>query len=176
MEQGKLVIFVRGQRYRHLQEIKDRQTGSEAIDAVRCVMEFAEGWLPEVRGQPTKPPPAAKSTVDGEDFLERLRQSDLFPAEEKKKPPGLISSLVGRSAKRSPDPLMTPADAINKIVQQQLDGRPDLVRHNIRVTTAVDGGLCFHVGLQSFAAVEDIPDLDVRRFVQDAVSEWMAEA
>ena len=174
METGELVVFVGGQRYRHLQDIKDRQVGNETVDAVKCVMEFAEGWLPAVRQQPTQPPPAAKPTVDEEDFLEQLRQSDLFPA-EKKRSPGLIKGLTKRSTQRSPDPLMTPADAINKIVQQRSGERPDLARHNIRVTTGEDGGLCFHVGLQSFAAVDDIPYPGVREFVQDAVREWMGE-
>jgi hypothetical protein len=67
---------------------------------------------------------------------------------------------------------LTPADAINGVIQQRLEDRPDLARHNVRLTTGQDGGLRFHVGLQTFAAAEEISDPEIREFVQDAIQEW----
>jgi hypothetical protein len=176
-ENGELAVFVQGRRYRHLHEIEDRQAGREAVQAIKCVMTFAEGWLPAPREESPQPVPvkpvvdqSAQHALDGEAFLEQLRQSDLFPLE--KKPPGMLDGLVRRRARRSLDPLLTPADAINDIIQRRLEGRPDLVRHNIRLTTGQDGGLRFHVGLQTFTVAEDISEPEIRGFVQDAIQEW----
>ena len=178
-ENGKLAIFVQGQRYDHLREIRDRQLGSDAVEAIKCVMMFAEGWLPALRQESPQPVPAKPIKIEGEPaqppaageaFLEQLRHTDLFPAE--KKPAGLLGGLARGRKRRSLDPLLTPADAINGIIQQRLEGRPNLARHNIRLTTGQDGGLCFHIGLQVFAAAEEISDPEIQEFIQDAIREW----
>jgi hypothetical protein len=176
-ENDELAVFVQGQRYDHLREIRDRQLGGDVVEAIKCVMVFAEGWLPALRQEPSQLAPAkpigdepAQLPEAGETFLEQLRQSDLFPVE--KKPPGLLDGLARRQRRQVLDPLLTPADAINSVIQQRLEGRPDLARHNIRLTTGQDGGLRFHVGLQIFAAAEEISDSEIREFVQDAIQEW----
>jgi hypothetical protein len=178
-ENGELAIFVQGQRYGHLREIRDRQLGGDVVEAIKCVMMFAEGWLPASRQESPQPVPTvstgsepAQLPAAGETFLEQLRQSDLFPAE--KKPAGLLDGLARRRKRRALDPLLTPADAINGVIQQRLEERPNLARHNIRLTTGQDGGLRFHVGLQTFAAAEEISDPEIRQFVQDAIQEWRA--
>jgi hypothetical protein len=176
-ENGELAVFVQGQRYGHLREIKDRQLGSDVVKAIKCVMMFAEGWLPVARQESPQPVPAkpiegesVQLSAAGETFLEQLRQSDLFPVE--KKPAGLLDGLARRRQRRSLDPLLTPADVINGIIQQRLEGRPHLARHNIRLTTGQDGGLRFHVGLQTFTAAEEISDPEIMGFIQDAIQEW----
>ena len=176
-ENGELAVFVQGQRYGHLREIRDRQLGSDVVEAIKCVMMFADGWLPVLRQEPSQPVPAksiesepAQLPAAGEAFLEQLRQSDLFPAE--KKPAGLLDGLARRRKRRTLDSLLTPADVINGIIQQRLEERPTLARHNIRRTTGQDGGLRFHVGLQTFAAAEEISDPEIREFIQDAIQEW----
>jgi hypothetical protein len=175
-ENGELAVFVQGQRYHHLRGIKDRQVGTETIEAIRCVMAFAEGWLPAPRQEPIQPAPIkstvepVKPTVDEETFLERLRQTDLFPAE--KKPPGLLDGLrIGR-VRREFDPLMTPADAINHLVQQRLEEHPGMARQDISIITGEDGGLCFRVGIRTFTEIASIPDSEVRALIQDAIREW----
>jgi hypothetical protein len=167
LERGELAVFVRGQRYYHLRGIKDAQLGIDAVKAVVHVMSFAEGWIPTL--QQTQSQPAPQSTVDQEAFLEQLRQSDLFPQE--KSSPGMFSQLGRRSSKPSA-PLMTPADAINELVKQRVQDRPDMAKRDIRVTTNADGSLCFRVGLHTFAQVDDISDPEVKALVQDAIREW----
>lgn len=171
-ENEKLAIYVQGQHYNHLREIKDPQMGREAIAALKAVLEFAEGWLPALR-QETPPPSSAKPTVsivDEEEFLVQLRQADLFPME--KKPPGLLDGLRRRVSSSAPDQLLTPAEAINNLVQQRLQKYPQLDRHNIHLTTNNDGSLCIHVGTQTFAAVDDIPEPQVQALIRDAIHEW----
>ena len=156
-EKGELAIFVQGQRYHHLQEIKDPQVGQEAVKALKAALAFAEGWLPSQRQGPPQPL-SRNSTVDEEAFLEQLRRSDLFSS--------------GRPAGSFlPQPLI-PVEKINDLVQERLQERPDLDGRNIRLTTTVDGSLCIYVGRQTFEAVSDIPDPEVRALIQDAIREW----
>jgi hypothetical protein len=166
---GELGVFVQGRRYYHLRGVRDPQVGRETIEAIKAVMAFAEGWLPALRKDASQPVPTPPS-VDEEEFLERLRQSDLFPMEER--PPGLLDGLAQRTLLRSEGALLTPADEIHALVQQRLENLPDLARHNIRVTTAPDGGLSFHVGLEKFGAVEEIPNPGIQALIQDAIREW----
>ena len=175
-ENGELAVFVQGQRYNHLRGIKDRQVGTDTIEAIRCVMAFAEGWLPVPRQEPVQPTSIkptvepVESAVDEETFLERLRQTDLFPAE--KKPSGLLDGLRISRVRREFDPLITPADAINHLVQQRLEEHPGMTRQDISIITGEDGGLCFRVGIRTFTEVASIPDSEVRALIQDAIREW----
>ncbi|MBL7062947.1 MAG: hypothetical protein ISS49_01905 [Anaerolineae bacterium] len=63
-------------------------------------------------------------------------------------------------------------DEINDLVQQRLQERPALAEYRIRLTTGEDGGLCIHVGQQTFGAVGDVSDPEVRALIQDAIREW----
>ncbi len=170
--EGEVVVLVQGQRYRHLREIEDPQAGREAIEALKATLAFAEGWLPSPRRDSEMsavPAVPAVAAVDEDAFLEQLRQPDLFSLAEP-------SGLFGRKRKRTPStpltPLLTPADEINDLLQQLLRKRPDLDRYKVTLTTGEDGGLCIHVGAQTFAAVDDVPDLEVRSLIQDAIREW----
>jgi hypothetical protein len=67
---------------------------------------------------------------------------------------------------------LTPADAINELVQQRLQERPDMARQIISITTGADGGLRIRVGLKTFTDAGAIPDPEARALVQDAIREW----
>ena len=154
---GDIVIHVRGRRYRHLREITDPQVGRDTIEALKTVLAFAEGWLPASPPTPV-PPPARKSSVDEEAFMERLRRANLFAAKGPSRP-----SSAG---------LVIPAEAINELVQERLQERPELAAQPIRLSTEPDGRLRIDVGLQSFESVGDIPEPAVRSLIQDAIREW----
>jgi hypothetical protein len=167
-EKGELTVFVQGQHYQHLREIKDPQLGNETVEAIRLVLTFAEGWLPSMQQEPSQPSPA-QPTVDQEAFLEQLRQSDLFPAETPS--PGLFS----QRRRRSPQPLaplVTPADEINELVQQRVQQRSGMARQDIHITTSADGSLRFCVGLHTFTEIDQITDPAVKELIQDAIREW----
>ena len=168
LERDELAVFVRGQRYYHLRGIQDVQVGTDAVKAVTCVMSFAEGWIPAPveKKQATSP---SKPPVDQEAFLEQLRQSDLFPKETSY--PGLLDGLK-RSSSKSLAPLLTPADAINELVQQRMQEQPDMAKRDIRVTTGEDGSLRFRMGLHTFTEIDDISDPQVKALIQDAIREW----
>jgi len=171
MEKGDLAIFVQGERYHHLREIRDTRLGNETVEAIKHVMAFAEGWLPSVQQQTPQPPAPPESTaMDAEAFLEQLRQRDLFPAE--KPAPGLLGARRRRSAPQPLPPLRTPADEINELVQKRLQARPGGIKPDIHLSTGDDGSLRIRVGLQTCASPDDIADPQMRALVQDAIREW----
>jgi hypothetical protein len=155
-DKGVVGVFVQGQRYHRLQEIKDPQVGCETIEALKAVLTFAEGWLPL---KPTTTQTAArKSTVDEEAFLEQLRSSNLFSA--------------GSSSRLSPSEPLIPVEVINNMVQERLHKRPDLAAQRVFLATESRRTLRIYVGMQSFEAVDDIPNAEVRGLIQDAIHEW----
>jgi hypothetical protein len=160
-KKGGLAVFVQGQRYRHLREIKDVQVGRETIEALKTVLTFAEGWLPT----PTPSQPAPReSTVDEEAFLERLRRSDLFSLSPRR-------GGAGGGVKPRPGPLI-PVEKINDLVQERLRERPELAGRHVRLTVGPGESLRIYVGQQTFDAVGHIPDLQIRALIQDAIREW----
>jgi hypothetical protein len=154
---GGLAVSVQGQRYGHLREIKDPQVGRETVEALKAVLAFAEGWLPTARETPPQPAPR-NAAVDEEAFLEQLRRSNLFSADT----PAPVSQ---------PEPLI-PVEQIDELVQKRLQEHPDLTEQRVHLTTEADGNLYIYVGQQTFEAVGDIPDPNIRALIQDAIREW----
>lgn len=150
-------VFVQGQRYRHLREVADAQVGREAIEAIKAVLAFAEGWLPTPRQTPPLPAPE-KPAVDQEGFLERLRQSDLFPSDSSSEP--------------SPPGPLPLVKEIDELVQRRLRERPELAKQRVRLISGEDGSLCIYVGQQTFSSVDDVSDPQVQALIQDAIREW----
>jgi len=148
-KRGGLAVFVQGQRYHRLLEITDPQVGRETIAALKAVLTFAEGWLPS-KVQKSPQPTLTASSVEQATFLARLRKQATPPI------PGSLTLV----------------DEIDDLVQQRLQERLDLAERRIRLTTSEDGGLCIHVGQQTFNAVNDIPDPQVQALIHDAIREW----
>jgi hypothetical protein len=141
--------------------------GRETTEALKAVLEFAEGWLPSVQQQPTQPTPT-RSAADQETFIQQLRQP--LPPSPKKRP-GLFGRSQTKVSRSIPEPL-TFIEKIDDLVQQRLRERPDLANRRISLTTNKDGSICIRVDLQTFGAIDDIPDSEARALIQDAILEW----
>jgi hypothetical protein len=166
-KKGELAIFVRGQRYRHLQRITDPEVGREAIEALKAVLAFAEGWLPSIRRQASGTPPAPD--VDQATFLKQLHNTS--PLIQDEKPIGLRGLLP----KQAPSTMLQPLTFVSEIddlVQQRLQERSELAQHCIRLFADDVVGLSIQVDGQIFDAVDDISDPQIRALIQDAVCEW----
>lgn len=163
---GGLAVFVQGQRYRHLQKITDPKVGRETIEALKSVLTFAEGWLPSTQQQPASSSPPAPD-VDQATFIRQLRQT---PPPSPPKPTGL-RGMLPKQAPHSMLERLTFVSEIDDMVQQRLEERPDLARHRIRLT-ANKVGLSIQVDQQTFDAVDDIPDPQIKALIRDAIREW----
>ncbi len=171
MPKGDIAIFVLGQRYRHLREIKDRHVGGEAVAAIKAITLFAKGWLPALR-RDEETSASVEPIIDPEAFLEKLQSADLFPRGKTSRSSGLFGINRPNPPSTPIEPLSTPADEINRLIEERVEQYPHMQKHNIHLTTNLDGGLCFHVGLHTFSTLEEITDPQVRAFVQDTIRKW----
>lgn len=161
-KKGSLTISVQGRPFHRIQEIPDPQMGIETTEAVKAVLDFAQGLLPTATSTAPQPVPS-KSTADEAAFLEQLRQAELFST-------GKPTGLPPRPSRAVP--LRTPAEEINDLIQQRLERWPDLLKEKVRLTTHEDGGLRIHVGLYTYKSMDDIPDPKARALIKDAIREW----
>lgn len=171
--QGDVIVFVQGEPRQHLREIKDFQQGQDTVTALRAVLAFAEGYLPvgaSTQAETSAPAPS-EPPIDEETFLERLKQTDLFPLEEPK--PTLWGATLSRKAQPL-TPLTTPADQINELLQSRLESS-SFSHRDIQITTGKDGGICIYVGAQRFTTVEEVPDAEIRALIQGAIDEWIGQ-
>jgi hypothetical protein len=152
-----VVVFVQGQRCRHLREVANSQIGRETIEALKAVLAFAEGWLPTPQQSPPSPA-LEKPAADPEGFLDQLRQRAKFSPEN-------------ASESSQPGSLLMVKE-IDDLVQQRLRERPELAKQRVRLISGKDGNLYIYVGQQTFSSVDDISDPQVQTLIQDAIREW----
>jgi hypothetical protein len=67
--------------------------------------------------------------------------------------------------------MLSVVDEVNDILQRKLHGSP-LAGKGIHLMENHKQEIRFWVGLESFDNVEDIPDPEIRKFIDDAVKEW----
>jgi hypothetical protein len=156
---GSPAIFVQGRRVSHLRDIRDRETGQETISAIKAVLAFAEGWLPalqdgQVSSGSTERQPAA-GALDASPTLRR-------------RPP--VTPERARGASLS-EPLRL-IEEIDALVQERLQGRPDLAKYRIRLTRDVHGRPLIYVGQEHYRSADDVPDDEVRAFIQETIQIW----
>lgn len=156
---GGPTIFVQGRRTNHLRDIKDRETGQETILAIKAVLTFAEGWLPALQGKPGgSASPQGRSTKSALDVSPSVRQNVLLAGER------------ARDASLS-EPLKL-IEEIDALIQTRLQKRPDLVRRRIRLTRDVHGRPLIYVGQEQYRSADEIPDDEVRAFIQETIHIW----
>lgn len=166
-KKGELAVFVRGRRYSHLQKITDPEAGREAIEAIKVVVAFAEDWLPSIRQRAAAPDSLAPQ-VDQTTFIKQLRQA---PPPAPKTPVGLQGMLPKQAPRTMLEPL-TFVDEINDLVQLRLQERPEMAGRSIHLSADGPVGLSIRVGAQTFEAVSEITDPQVKALIQDVIREW----
>ena len=153
-------VLVRGQRKRHLREIGDRQTGEEAVAAVRAVLAFAEGWLPALQERGV---PSATSGPAPHPAASRVSSSSS---------PVFANSGPEDPSTSSPSQTLNLFEEIDTLLQRRVVERPDLATRGIRLTEDLDGGLLIYVGRERYHSTADIPDDAVRGFIRETIRMW----
>jgi hypothetical protein len=93
------------------------------------------------------------------------------------KPPGVLNSLniFERALRSKPSvevpPLLSIAAQIDQILQEKLPSTP-LSKHVIKLVELPDKGLVVLVNQQQYQGVNEVPDSDIRAFLQECVAEW----
>lgn len=164
---GPVIVSVCGCPYEHLRDISDPRLGREAIEAIKAVLAFAEGWLPFIQKE-TQASPSPENTFP----RPRSRPSrNATPA-----PSALtLQTPAPGPAILEPGKMLTPlhfVDEIDDLVQRRLKEQPGLTEHLITLTTGIRGSLRIYVDQEIFEAVSDITDPQIRHLIQDAIREW----
>jgi hypothetical protein len=155
---GDPAVFVQGKRVNHLRDIQDRDIGQQTVLAIKAVLAFAEGWLPalqEERGSP--------------DATRQRSAADARPAPAPM-PENLVIAERDRGASLS-EPLKL-VEEIDALIQRRLQERPDLAKHRLRLTRDVHGHPLIYVGQQRYRSADEIPDDEVRAFIQETIQIW----
>ena len=154
------VVLIRGERRGHLSQIRDRETGEEAVAAVDAVLTFAEGWLPTLRRR-------YEAAVSAAPRAQR-RGTSAAPAGSKQT--GMTSARSASAA----DPLRM-VEEIDALLQQRLAKEPGLAEQGIRLTRDVKEGILIYVGQDPYGSTEDIPDERIARFIRETIRIWESQ-
>lgn len=60
---------------------------------------------------------------------------------------------------------------VDEILQEKLESTP-LAKRGISMKDSLDGGLRVWVGLQQYASIDEVPDLEIRQLLRESVEEW----
>jgi len=151
-----LQVYVQGIPYSRLKDIADAEVGYSAVEAIRAILAFAEGWLPAtVRPAVTAVEQPAPTK---ERFVEDLANHNRFVS----KPASPVPS-GGQH---------TLADQIDELVQERLETCPDLANLHVKIGSLSNGALFIRVGSQVFDSVDSVSHVEVRGIIQEAIRDW----
>ncbi len=77
---------------------------------------------------------------------------------------------------KAPVPTRRPTsmvEQINAILDRKLLEKPQLTR-GVRLAELPGGGIKVYIGIDSYNAIDDVPDTEIRQLIREAVAEWEA--
>ncbi len=171
LSDGSLIVEIDGRRYHNLREISDPQMGRHFMGNAQALARFArldEYSVPEDEAE-TYTPPAAPSP-------EPQWQPPAAPPPAAPPPASLIPRMATPSSEGDAEPAaeLSMAEEIEELLQFRLTMTPDMAHHSIHIRPGVGGGIRIEVDGQHYDGVGDVPDADVREFIQATTREWEA--
>ncbi len=184
---GELVIEVEGRMYRRLVDIQDGAVGRRVLLTIQELNEFAGGHarrpLPEMQraAAPTAQPIQSEPdlTPQQQAFLADLQQTqeEETPPEPK---PSLVSywrkglrrserQAAAEAAEQEPKSFV---DEIERLLQERLARRPDMLGRSIHFKSTSIGELRIDVDGSWYETVDAVPDGEVRGLLQEAIKAW----
>ncbi len=101
----------------------------------------------------------------GESGTAEVRRPSLNPID-------VVSNALRAEIRNPPRPAdKSLAAQVDAVLQEKLKGTP-LEKRGIRLTDAADGGLLVQVGIDKYAGVEEVPDMEIQEIIRSAVAEW----
>ena len=171
---GSLIVDIAGRRYRHVSEIDDPETARRLVGNVHALAAIAGisggvGAPPIAASAPRTEPPPQAATPPPDPFLaERLQK----PPDEPEKP--VRRGLFGQRKDKLP-PMPEPksfVEQIEELLQFRLATTPELAHRAIHISPGLGDGVVVEVDGAFYDGVGEIPDEQVRTFVQATIREW----
>ena len=102
-----------------------------------------------------------------------------FPERRERKPPRprpQAARAEEPGAEEGPAGLISLADEIDELLQYRLAMHPSLAHRSIKVRPSFGGGVRIVVDDASYENVDEVPDAEVREFIQTTIQEWNARS
>lgn len=186
---GSLIVEIDGVRYRSLREIGDPEVGRRFLGNVQALALFArlskaEATPLEETGAPSpasQPPVPFEPAASDQPYQAAPPQTDYSPV-----PPFQTSSqtaspkqerrggLFRQQAKdEEPTPERNMTEEIEALLQYRLERTPEMVHRSIHIRQGATG---VHVEVDGniYEGVGEVPDSEVRTFIQAVIREWEA--
>jgi hypothetical protein len=169
---GSLIIDVAGRRYHHIGEIGDPEIARRLAGNIQALAEMA-GVSPRASAPPAAQPPEPLAQAPSPGPLPtavRRHQAPEEPSEPVRR--GLFGQ---RKDKLPPEPEpKSIIEQIEELLQFRLATTPSLARRAIHISEGEGGGVVVEVDGVSYEGVSEVPDEEIRAFIQATIQEWEA--
>lgn len=177
---GSLIVEIDGQAYHRLSDIADAQVGRRFVANARALAHFAL----LIKGPPPPaPPPQAPAPT--------LVETPPPAAPSPQPPRPRVSTTAGpvepvpmrpikalrqqrdkEEGEEPPAQMISVADEIEALLQHRLASDPGFVGRSLHVRPGPGGGVRIEVDGRPYEAVGEVPDPEVRDFIQETIRMW----
>jgi hypothetical protein len=172
---GRLVIEIAGRRYASLTELGDAELTDGLLTTLNDLLTFAGGaTLPAPTAPMQLPGPASAS----ERAVMPAPASPSTPPTATAKPlpapsmnPFKQMQVLREMAKNPPAEPKSITEQIDEVLQAKIAGTP-LAERRLRMRTGLRGEALFDLDGESYPAVDEVPDMEVREALKGAIAAW----
>src|SRR5579859_1513946 len=179
---GRLSLEIAGKRYPSLDDVRDDEVRQALMTTLQDLQAFAGGTLSAAAAeQPTEAAaPSASAIVRSVAASRAARptaEAAAAPAAEYKPlpPPSMNPfkqmAVLREIAKNPPPEPKSITEQIDDVLQERIIGTP-LIHRNLHVRPGPRGDALFEADGQSYASVDELPDVEVRDAIKAAIVEW----
>jgi|SRR5579859_360208 len=180
---GRLSLEIAGKRYPSLDDVRDDEVRQALMTTLQDLEAFAGGALSGAAAEPsTEAAPSASAIVRSVAASRAARpapagEAAAAPAAEYKPlpPPSMNPfkqmAVLREIAKNPPPEPKSITEQIDDVLQERIIGTP-LIHRNLHVRPGPRGDALFEADGQSYASVDELPDVEVRDAIKAAIVEW----
>lgn len=174
---GRLVIEIAGRRYANLDEFSDPALADGLLTTLNDLRAFTGGAAlppPEAPlvapvARTLVPPPAAAAPITSSAPAAPAAPAKPLPAPSMN--PFKQLAVLRELAKNPPPEPKSITEQIDEVLQAQIAGTP-LGERKLRMRTGLRGEALFDLDGESYPAVDEVPDMEVREALKAAIAKW----
>lgn len=126
------------------------------------LIELIAYFRPWIDGAQSQPPPIQTTA-------EALLTPEPPPAVKPIEP--FVTRAKKEANKEIEFKLLSMVQQIDTVLQKRLAGTP-LEKAGIRLQDSPQGGLEVYIGLQKYETIDDVPDVNIKSIIREAIAEW----
>ena len=173
---GRLLLEIAGKRYASLDEVGEGEVRQALMTTLHDLEAFAGGALDPDQAQRLPAPVAGVATLQAVAARAAKPAAEKAAAEYRPLPPPTMNpfkqmAVLREMAKNPPPPPKSITEQIDDVLQAQIIGTP-MIHRGLHVMPGPRGDAIFEADGQSYASVDDLPDVEVRDVIRAAIAEW----